>query len=176
MYEQHNPDYLTKGQRDSVLIADSQNDRIVEYARTDDGGWERTWAWQDDELQWPRDADRLPNGHTLIADTSGKRVFEIDRDGEIVWGVRVDGNYDVERLGTGDESLGGPTAERAGLSGMNSTGWTGLLPPQLRNGALYVLPGWGSMQTLAGIALALVGFVGLTGLELWTRVDVRRLL
>lgn len=169
LYEQHNPDYLTDGPRDSVLIADSQNNRIVEYARTDAGGWDRTWTWTDSELQWPRDADRLPNGHTLIADTSGKRVIEIDQNGELIWGVRVDGNYEAERLGTGDESQNGPTAESAGLD-TTGGGSENLLPPQIRNGALYVLPGWGSVRSIVGVVLALVGIVGLTSAEAWWRL------
>ncbi len=28
---------------------------------------------------------RLPNGNTLITESSGGRIFEVTRDGEIVW-------------------------------------------------------------------------------------------
>jgi len=79
---QHNPDYFNEpAGGPAVLIADSNNNRTIEYARTEDGGWEQSWVWQDEQLTWPRDADRLPNGHTLITDTKGGRVVEIDEQG-----------------------------------------------------------------------------------------------
>jgi hypothetical protein len=89
LYEQHNPDYIPRERGGpAVVVADSENGRIVEYQRRD-GSWEQTWQWQDDRIQWPRDADRLPNGNTLIADTHGKRVLEVDRSGDVVWSVPV---------------------------------------------------------------------------------------
>ena len=36
-------------------------------------------------LQWPRDADRFPNGNTLITDSRNSRVIETDRNGSVVW-------------------------------------------------------------------------------------------
>ena len=115
LYEQHNPDYIPEERGGpAVLVADSENGRIVEYQRRD-GQWERTWTWTDAALQWPRDADRLPNGHTLVTDTNGGRIVEVDRQGDVVWTVQIKGAYDAERLNTGDESAGGPSAQRAGL-------------------------------------------------------------
>ncbi|MGM0591288.1 MAG: aryl-sulfate sulfotransferase, partial [Halobacteriota archaeon] len=62
LYEQHNPDYVPPERGGpAVLVADSENGRVVEYQR-ERGEWRRTWTWADDRLQWPRDADRLPNG------------------------------------------------------------------------------------------------------------------
>ena len=110
LYEQHNPDYIPASEGGpALLLANSENDRVAEFRR-EDGEWNRTWTWADDRLEWPRDADRLPNGHTLVTDTDGGRVLEIDRDGDIAWSVEIAGGYDAERLGTGDESAGGPSA------------------------------------------------------------------
>ena len=119
LYEQHNPDFIPAERGGpAVLVADSENNRIVEYQRTDDGDWERTWLWQEPRLQWSRDADRLPNGHTLITDSNGNRVLEVDRQGEIVWSLPVDTPYEAERLETGDESAAGQSA--ASLGGFES--------------------------------------------------------
>jgi len=110
LYEQHNPDYIPAERGGpSVVVADSENGRAVEYAQTDDG-WEQTWDWRDVRLQWPRDADRLPNGNTLLVDTHGDRLAEVGPRDQVVWAADVGMPYDVERLGTGDESAGGPAA------------------------------------------------------------------
>ena len=120
LYEQHNPDYIPPSEGGpAITVADSENSRILEYERVDpetgepttaaDGEWRRSWGWQDSRVQWPRDADRLPDGDTLLVDTHGDRVAEIAPDGSVVWSVTVGMPYDVERLGTGDESAGGPS-------------------------------------------------------------------
>jgi hypothetical protein len=161
LYEQHNPDYIPRSAGGpSVLVADSENNRVVEYHRSD-GTWNRTWAWSDSRLQWPRDADRLPNGHTLITDSNGNRVLELDDQGQVVWQLDVAFPYEAERLGTGDESTGGPASGRAGLSGTaaTTTGGTetargGLDAGPIANAVSYVLPTWMGFTELA----ALVGF------------------
>ena len=108
LYEQHNPDYIPEERGGpALLVAGSENDRIVEYRRAD-GEWERTWAWSDDRLAWPRDADRLPDGSTLVTDSNGNRVLEVAENGSVVWELEVAFPYEAERLGTGDESAGGP--------------------------------------------------------------------
>ena len=115
LHEQHNPDFIPKTRGGpAVLVADSENDRVVEYHRTDGGTWREAWNWTDGRLDWPRDADRLPNGHTLVADTDGGRVLEVAENGTVVWSNEVEGAYDAERLGTGDESAGGPAADASG--------------------------------------------------------------
>jgi len=104
--EQHNPVLLSQDPV-TVLVADSENDRVVEYQKTD-SGWEATWGYRGD-LKWPRDADRLPNGNTMIADSGNDRVLVVTPDHEVVWSMETDKfSYDVERLGYGDEA-GGPT-------------------------------------------------------------------
>lgn len=113
LYEQHNPDYLHGEQTDSVLVADSENNRVIEYA-WQNGSWTPTWGVGDDtELAWPRDADRLPNGDTLITDTHNNRVMTVDQDGDVVWSVETSTPYEAERLGTGDESAGGDPIQSA---------------------------------------------------------------
>jgi len=156
LHEQHNPDYIPRERGGpAVLVADSENGRVVEYRRVD-GAWERSWQWRDDRMQWPRDADRLPNGNTLIVDTNGKRLLEVDRDGEVVWSVPLSHPYDAERLGTGPESAGGGSAERLGLA--SRTGPTDAggpdplavlagavsapVPPRAVNAAIYLAPVW----------------------------------
>jgi hypothetical protein len=115
--EQHNPTYLEgENGTPTLLVADSENDRVVEYARLD-GSWERIWTVGTDQLSWPRDADRLPNGNTLIVDTLNQRVIEVTPRGEIVWELFAPwAPYDAERLAYGDEA-GGPTMHDLGVSG-----------------------------------------------------------
>ncbi|MEA5407213.1 aryl-sulfate sulfotransferase [Haloarculaceae archaeon H-GB2-1] len=98
LHAQHNPDFLrgTNG-TPTLLVADSENDRVVEYTRID-GDWERTWTVTG--LNWPRDADRLPNGNTLITDTHNQRVVEVTPRGEVVWEFYAPwAPYDAERRG-----------------------------------------------------------------------------
>lgn len=113
---QHNPDVVEWSEdRKALLIADSENNRVVEYSRIK-GEWRRTWTAKTG-LNWPRDADRLPNGNTLITDTLNHRVIEITPKGQVVWEVYVPwATYDSERVGT-DEESDGPTARQ-----MNTTG------------------------------------------------------
>lgn len=182
MFEQHNPDFIpASAGGPAVVVADSENGRVEEFQRTD-GGWERTWEWSDDRMQWPRDADRLPNGNTLIADTHGKRVLEVAPDGEIEWSVPVTLPYDVERLGAGDGSTGGRSAAALGLetrvagenpddSGFDPFGsvWTvieGLLPHRVVNGVLYVAPAWMGSVEFGAATGGLLAAVAWGGLEL----------
>ena len=114
--EPYDPDYIPEERGGpAVLIADSQNSRIVEFARSGDE-WEQTWTWQDQQLNLPRDADRLPNGNTLIADSHGHRIIEVNRNGTVVWTAPYWKPKDVERLGTGDGSTRGQSAESLNLT------------------------------------------------------------
>jgi hypothetical protein len=81
---QHNPQWLDEG---AVLVADSENHRVVELHRTADGDWRPVWVLtgaDDRRFNWPRDADRLPNGNTLITDTRNARVVEVTQRGTVV--------------------------------------------------------------------------------------------
>jgi hypothetical protein len=116
--EQHNPDYLvSENGTPTLLVADSGNNRVVEYA-FEDGAWTRTWSVGSDSLNWPRDADRLPNGNTLVTDTLNHRVLEITPTGDVVWEYHVTwGPYDAERVAYGDGSTSGPTIRDLDASG-----------------------------------------------------------
>jgi outer membrane protein assembly factor BamB len=120
MFEQHNPQYLeTADGNRAVLIADSLNDRVVEYTYLN-GSWELTWQVGVDQLSWPRDADRLPNGNTLITDTHHQRVIEVTPTGEIVWEYYVPwAPYDATRQDAPEEQ-GGPTMHDMNVSGSYS--------------------------------------------------------
>jgi PGF-CTERM protein len=103
LHQQHNPDYLeSRDGNPTFLVADSENDRIVEYEHAD-GEWTRTWnVGSSDTLSWPRDADRLRNGHTLIGDSRNHRVMEVTPRGEVVWEIYSPWLvYDVERIPVG---------------------------------------------------------------------------
>jgi hypothetical protein len=117
LFEQHNPDYIEgENGTPTVLVADSRNDRVVEYAR-EDGEWTRTWVLRGGGLDEPRDADRLPNGNTLVVDRRGDRLLEVTPTGEVVWEFYAPWQpYDAERIGTGDESSA-PTARQLDATG-----------------------------------------------------------
>ncbi|MFC6786599.1 aryl-sulfate sulfotransferase [Halobaculum halobium] len=116
--EQHNPDFIEgEDGRTTVIVADSENDRVVEYSRTEGGEWERTWSLSGGGLHEPRDADRLPNGNTLVSDRRGHRVLEVTPRGEVVWEVYTPWQpYDAERVGT-DRGSDGPTMRQVGAEG-----------------------------------------------------------
>jgi hypothetical protein len=51
LFEQHNPDYIPKKRGGpAVVVADSQNNRIIEYQR-ENGEWNTTWEWTDADMQ-----------------------------------------------------------------------------------------------------------------------------
>lgn len=169
LFEQHNPDYIDSAGAPSVLVADSENDRIVEYRRAD-GEWRQTWEWYDGRLQWPRDADRLPNGRTLVTDTHGGRVIEVNESGGVVWTLDVPVAYEAERLGTGAESTGGENATALGLTSRRERFGGGdategvlktVLPNKWVNGVRAGTPLW--FGALDGV-LVLVGVLSFLGL------------
>jgi hypothetical protein len=170
LYEQHNPDYIPAERGGpAIIVADSENNRVVEYQRHNET-WERSWLWSDETLQWPRDADRLPNNNTLITDTHGTRLLEVTPNGTILWEREVPrGIYEAELLSTGPESEGGysmaeirnGTSETEvsaveGIGGTVQKSLLGLFPPLVLHGFLFVLPTW--VSPFAG-ALLLVDIV-----------------
>lgn len=165
LFAQHNPDYIPEANGGpSVVIPDSRNDRIVEYQRIN-GTWEQSWIWQDTQMNWPRDADRLPNGHTLVTDSGSNRVFEINEGGEIIWSITADNPYEAERLETGDESRGGESAAqlnlesrtidpevRVGFGSMIKS----LVPEPIVNAIIFVKPIWMGLSHI-GFSIAILG-------------------
>jgi hypothetical protein len=180
LYEQHNPDYIPKSQGGpAVVIGDSENNRGVEYQRVD-GSWERTWSWQDARMQWNRDADRLPNGNTLMSDSNGDRVLEVNDAGNVVWSVDVGFPYEAERLGTGDESTNGPSARAAGIAssrvGLLEGAWLrvkGLLASPEFQALYYVSPRWMGTTDILAALLGALGIVGWIGTETWWALSMR---
>ncbi|MFB6160324.1 MAG: aryl-sulfate sulfotransferase [Haloferacaceae archaeon] len=133
LHAQHNPDYL-RGENGTptLLVANSEADEVVEYARRD-GEWTRTWALRSN-LTWPRDADRLPNGNTLVVDSLGHRVVEVTPRGRVVWEYYATwAPYDAERLGTGDGSSGPTMRERNVTGTYRVHGGAGLSPATRRD-------------------------------------------
>jgi hypothetical protein len=165
MYEQHQPDFIpTENGGPAVVLSDSENNRLVEYQRVE-GEWRETWVWSDAAMDWPRDADRLPNGHTLVVDSLGDRVVEVDTDGEVVWNVSVGVPYDAERFGTGDESAGGPSAREAGLA--SQTDGSALPGPlaKARHGVMWVVPGWMDVGHVLAVVVYVAALLALLGVE-----------
>ncbi len=118
LYDQHNPQWLDEG---AVLVADSENDRVVELHRNEStGDWEPAWSLTeagDLDLDWPRDADRLDNGNTLVTDTRNGRIFEVTSNKTVVWSHETGGiPYEAERLPEG-ERAGAERYERGAVEG-----------------------------------------------------------
>jgi hypothetical protein len=169
---QHNPQWLGEG---AVLVADSENNRIVELHRSEDG-WEEVWVLRQAEgvaFSWPRDADRLSNGNTLITDSANQRIVEVNESGETVWSYRTPLiPYEAERL---------PEGETVGASLYGSPGDTsaeGEIPVltallQIVRTSLPI-PFWISelhvATTILGVVLGLAG----GGVHLGTWVNRRR--
>jgi outer membrane protein assembly factor BamB len=164
MYEQHDPNYLAE--HGTVIISDSENDRIVEYdAETMREVWRYEGPSSSDQLNWPRDADRLPNGNTLVTDSRGFRVLEINETGEVVWSHDLSDRrgivYDADRLGPDGQLPEEPENVPAGDE-LNSTqyGQVSRTVSFLESWLGFVLPQWvGLWGVLAGTtgALSAVG-------------------
>jgi len=188
LHEQHNPDYIPEERGGpAVVVADSENGRIQEFQR-EDGEWTQSWVWSDEQMQWPRDADRLPSGNTLIADSHGKRVIEVNQEGDIVWEVPSTLPYDAERLGTGVGSTNGESAQSLGLESQESSGigrggsgnpftWASdlvesMLPHRWVNAVYFVAPVWfGGAQFGAAAILLLTVLVWLVLETRWQLRD-----
>lgn len=174
LYEQHNPDYIPEERGGpALLIADSENNRIIEYQRKN-GNWTQSWVWQDTKMQWPRDADRLPNGETLITDTHSNRILEVNKEGEIVWQVTMAKPYEAERLGTGDESTHGKSAKTLGyksrtvdkiaFSQKNDRNlrqsvylfFRSIIPSKIYHGIKWVVPAWIGLLDLFTLAISVM--------------------
>ena len=181
LYEQHNPVLLDRS-LPTVLVADSENNRIVEYRRRD-GSWEQLWRYEGG-LNWPRDADRLPNGNTLITDTHNDRVLEVTPSGETVWQHEIArGPYDIERLQYGDEPAGpsmaskdvpqavGPAEERSSITEFVAPYETSYDKAYQVVGA-WIIPEWAGQVSFLGLCFgALVVLVWL-GIEFAVRLPI----
>jgi hypothetical protein len=170
LHEQHNPVLLSNAPP-TVLVADSGNDRVVEYTRRNDS-WERTWTYSRN-LRWPRDADRLPNGNTLIVDTGNDRVLEVTPSGEIVNETEIaQAPYDAEIAGFGDEPQGPPmhelrdseeTQDEERASSIDTL-WSAFLDYHFT--ASWVLPTWVDPVAFGSLHVAIVASVGLATIQI----------
>lgn len=106
--DQHNP--MLVGNESHVVVADSEADRIVEVNRS---SGEVVWTFREG-LLWPRDADRLPNGNTLVTNSLRYEVEEVTPEGEVVWRYEVAWNgkrgipYEADRVSIPEEPDGMP--------------------------------------------------------------------
>jgi hypothetical protein len=159
---QHNPQWLGDGH---ILVADSENDRVVELERTN-GSWEIAWAIyraNGVRLDWPRDADRLPDGHTLITDTRNARLVELDQSGDVVWAAAAPPNvYEADR---GEEYPAGPAFDAGGQTPTmdQPIHAVGLLHGGVQHS--FGLPAWVGEWEFLGIVLGIVCVVA--GCLLW---------
>ena len=158
---QHNPHWLGPG---AVVVADSENDRVVElHENRTTGEWEVAWALTRTGgiyFDWPRDADRLPNGHTLITDSRNNRVVEVDRNGDLVASYATEPlPYEADRP-PHDESAGRPYRPVATKRPVGSRSDVPLFS-SLVDGARHVvgLPYWVSGVHLLVLTVAGVLFV-----------------
>jgi outer membrane protein assembly factor BamB len=89
----HEPEVLQNG---NLLIALRRPHRFVELDRKTKS---IVWQWQHPDgpraLKTNREANRLPNGNTLVS--SQDRLYEVTRDGEIVWQVNAPPGGDNRR-------------------------------------------------------------------------------
>ncbi len=168
LHGQHNPQWLDPG---AVLVADSGNNRVVELHknnRTD--RWHAVWSVDSANgihFRWPRDADRLPNGNTLITDSLNKRVVELSPSGNVVWSYRTSHvPYEADRLPYGnDNTYKAPRHTSTNASGSGGPSEPNTVPVLTATlqilKSTYPLPYWLSeSQVLIGyvsFALVVVG-------------------
>ena len=176
--EQHNPELVSRNPA-TVLVSDSENDRIIEYQRNG-SSWSPIWVYNDD-LNWPRDADRFPNGNTLITDTLNDRVIEVTPGREVVWEYNIERSpYDAERLRYGDEPRGPPMTQFSSAFGEvipdqgSRLSWLtgGFVTTYERTYqiAVWGLPAWIDQANFAWLLAAALLLVGWVGTEATVRV------
>jgi len=89
----HDPQFIKNG---NILIFDNGNHRWpIEYSQAveiaydpEQGSAEVVWAWPTEPFFFDSamgDANRLPNGNTLITSSHHGCIFEVTKSGEIVW-------------------------------------------------------------------------------------------
>lgn len=167
---QHNPQWLGEG---AVLVADSENDRVVELHRKENGSWMPVWTLSgagEVAFDWPRDADRLPNGHTLITDTLNRRLIEVNETGQVVWSVQTRRiPYEADRLPSG-ESIGAPRYRGESPTPTDVVAEIPVLS-QMLVGLRAVVPAtpfwFGELQL--GLSLVALGLILAGGIDRWRR-------
>lgn len=161
MQKQHNPNRLER--HETMLIADSENDRVVEIdANSEEEVWSYDGTGSGKKLRWPRDVDRLPNGNSLVVDSRNFRVLEINPEGEVVWQHSLEEErgivYDADRVGLPEE----PDDVPSGHNIASRTSDDGLLADTaytVESWAGFVFPPWVGVRELllilVGLAISL---------------------
>ena len=170
---QHNPQWLggdpTGDGEAAILVADSDNDRVAELHRQN-GEWEVAWTLERAggiDLRWPRDADRLENGNTLVTDTLRKRIFEVTPNGTVVWSVRTERiPYEADRVPYGEPPQGewyvGEAPNEGASGGIPVLSDAAALLP----GVFPWLPFWFNGAQL-GLTIVSVAVAGVGARDLW---------
>ena len=175
MTEQHNP--MRVPSAGTVLVADSAHggpagaDRVVEVdVETDEIVWAYDGTGSGRTLQWPRDADRLLGGTTLVTDSRNGRVLEVGENGSVVWRYSMaDENaivYEADRVVHPDRpgylpEEGGNVSGGRGLESRTGAGPLVEARSVVGSWAGIVVPAWvGAVEVLIGV----VGLVALAGL------------
>ncbi|MFC6989542.1 hypothetical protein ACFQJD_14030 [Haloplanus sp. GCM10025708] len=170
---QHNPQWLGDG---AVLVADSENHRVVELHRGDDGRWRPAWTLTGaggEAFDWPRDADRLPNGHTLVTDTRNSRVLEVNETGHVFREYSMNYRhlpYEADSLPHG-EPVGG-VRYGVGASATGNAGLPVLTPAHRLLSAAVRVPRWFTELHLLATVLSLC-LVGVGSVVRWRSADGR---
>lgn len=85
----HDPEIETNGH----IVVCLQNTSPYSVVEIDKTTGELIWSYARDGLRTARDADRLPNGNTLIVGVlrpeEDSVIFEVTTDGEIVWQLKI---------------------------------------------------------------------------------------
>lgn len=169
LYEQHNPDYIPKKNGGpAILVGDSENNRVVEYQQTGENEWEKTFLYTDRRMQWARDADRLENGDTLITDSDGERVVQVDVNGNKMWSAEIGRPYESEVLDSEEESTGQSYSNISNGGNLISEKPSEdalvklkyILPRSITNAILFATPYWITYIDLLLLAPAFI-FCGL---------------
>ena len=97
LLEQHDPEILPNG---NILATSLPRGRPHSAVEIDPKAGRIVWEYLiPDRENWPvRDANRLPNGNTLITGTT--EIVEVTPGGEIVWRLRMQGiSFSLQEAG-----------------------------------------------------------------------------
>ena len=99
----HDPEFLENG---NILLFDNGNhrapyecSRAIEIAFDPDLGWaEVAWQWPPEPWFFDGsmgDANRLPNGNTLVTSSHHGKVYEVTQSGEIAWALFLEPTWQM---------------------------------------------------------------------------------